>query len=195
MTKRLFDIFFSFLGLSILTPLFLILAILIKIDSKGPVFYRQTRVGKDFKEFKIYKFRSMIYHPEGKGPQVTVGGDKRVTKVGKFLRRYKIDEFPQLINVLVGEMSFVGPRPEVRKYVDLFKDDYQKLLRIRPGITDLASVTYSREESLLASSANWEDDYIQKVLPEKIKLSEQYVDSPGNVLADLRLIIKTIFKI
>lgn len=130
-----------------------------------------------------------------KGPQITVGGDKRVTKMGKFLRQYKIDELPQLINVLKGDMSFVGPRPEVRKYVDLFKSDYDKLLRIRPGITDPASIQYSEEEKVLASSKKWEEDYIKKVLPEKIKLALQYVDNNATIFTDIKLIINTIFKI
>ena len=128
-------------------------------------------------------------------PQITVSGDKRVTKIGKFLRKYKIDELSQLINVLKGEMSFVGPRPEVRKYVELFKHDYKKLLKIRPGITDPASIKYSEEESLLSLSKNWEEDYIKKILPEKIKLSSQYVDNHNNIIVDLHLIFKTIFKI
>jgi len=130
-----------------------------------------------------------------KALQITVCGDKRVTKIGKFLRKYKIDELPQLINVLKGEMSFVGPRPEVRKYVELFKQDYKKLLKIRPGITDPASIKYSDEERVLAFSNNWEEDYIKKILPEKIKLASQYVDKHNNIIVDLHLIFKTIFKI
>lgn len=195
MAKRFFDIFFSAIGLIILSPIFLVVAVLVKLDSRGPVFFRQERVGMDFKYFKIYKFRSMANDEGSKGPQITVGGDKRVTNVGKFLRRYKIDELPQLINVLKGEMSFVGPRPEVRKYVELFRDDYEKLLKIRPGITDIASITYSQEENVLASSINWEEDYIKRILPEKIQLSLKYVLSNKNIIADLRLIFRTIFKI
>lgn len=129
------------------------------------------------------------------GPQITVAGDKRVTRVGKLLRKYKIDELPQLVNVLKGEMSFVGPRPEVRKYVELFKNDYAKLLRIRPGITDPASIKYSDEERVLSLSQNWEEDYIKRVLPEKIKFSSQYVDNHNNLFTDLALILITIFKI
>lgn len=195
MTKRLFDISLSCIGLIFLSPFFAVIAMLIKSDSKGPVFFRQERVGRYFKEFRIYKFRSMVNYPSLMGPQITVGGDKRVTKVGKFLRKYKIDELPQLINVLKGDMSFVGPRPEVRKYVELFKSDYEKLLKIRPGITDPASITYSQEEKVLASSNNWEDDYIKKVLPEKIKLSLQYVDRHNNIITDIKLIIKTLLKV
>ncbi len=192
--KRLFDIFFSSIGILILLPLFAVVAILIKVDSKGSVFFRQERIGKNFKAFRIYKFRTMTVDVENKGPLITVGGDKRITKIGKFLRKYKIDEIPQLINVLKGEMSFVGPRPEVRKYVDLFKSDYEKLLTIKPGITDPASIKYSREEIALSLSNNWEKDYVERILPEKIMLSSQYVDN-RNMLTDLNLILKTIFKI
>ncbi len=192
--KRLFDIFFSSIGLVLLLPLFAVVAILIKIDSKGPVFFRQERIGRNFNPFKIYKFRTMTVDAENMGPQITVGGDKRVTKIGKFLRKYKIDEMPQLINVLKGEMSFVGPRPEVRKYVDHFKSDYKNLLTIRPGITDPASMKYSKEESVLSSSKNWEEDYVKRIMPEKIMLSSHYVDN-HNLLTDLTLILKTIFKI
>ena len=131
---------------------------------------------------------------ENKGPQITVGGDKRVTKIGKFLRKYKIDDLPQLMNVLKGEMSFVGPRPEVSKYVKLYKQDYEKLLQIRPGITDPSSIKYSKEESVLSMSKNWEKDYVKRILPEKIKLSSHYVDN-HNLLTDLNLIFKTIFEI
>lgn len=194
MAKRFFDIFFSSIGLIVLAPVFVIVAVLIKFDSMGAVFFRQERIGKNFREFNIYKFRSMEVDALNKGPQITVGGDKRVTRIGKFLRKYKIDELPQLINVLKGEMSFVGPRPEVRKYVELFKQDYQKLLMVRPGITDPASIKYSAEERVLSLSNNWEEDYIKKVLPEKIKLSTQYINH-NNIFVDLNLIFKTISKI
>lgn len=193
--KRFFDIFFSFIGLIILSPLFLTVAVLIKLDSKGPVFFRQERVGKDFKEFKIYKFRSMISYQSANEPQITVRGDKRITKVGKFLRQHKLDELPQLINVIRGEMSFIGPRPEVRKYVEMFRTDYAKLLSTRPGITDPSSIQYSDEEKILASAIDWEKDYVERVLPEKIKLASQYVDKQHNMLSDIILIIKTISKI
>ncbi len=192
--KRLFDIFFSSIGLVLLLPLFLVVAILIKVDSKGSVFFHQERIGRDFRPFRIYKFRTMAMDAENNGPQITVGGDKRITNIGKMLRRYKIDELPQLINVLKGEMSFVGPRPEVREYVELFKTDYEHLLQIRPGITDSASIKYSKEESVLSMSKNWKADYVKKILPEKIKLSLHYVDN-HNLLTDLNFIFKTIFKI
>jgi lipopolysaccharide/colanic/teichoic acid biosynthesis glycosyltransferase len=191
--KRLFDIFFSFIGILLLLPLFVIVVVLIKRDSKGHVFFRQERIGKKFRPFKIYKFRTMTVKTENNDPQITLGGDKRGTKVGKSLRKFKIDELPQLINVLKGDMSFVGPRPEVRKYVELFKSDYEKLLKVSPGITDPSSIKYSKEEGVLSSSKNWEEDYIRRILPEKIKLSSRYIDN-HNVLTDLILILKTIFK-
>ncbi len=131
---------------------------------------------------------------ENRGPQITVGGDKRVTKVGKILRRYKIDELPQLINILRGEMSFVGPRPEVRKYVELYKPDYEGLLKTRPGITDPSSIKYSKEEDVLSASKDWEEEYVKRILPEKIKLSLQYI-CDQNIITDVSLIIKTIFRI
>ncbi|MCP4367665.1 MAG: sugar transferase [Deltaproteobacteria bacterium] len=192
--KRLFDIFFSTIGLIILLPLFAVVAILVKLESDGSVLFQQQRIGKNFRSFRIYKFRTMTVDAEKKGPQITVGGDKRVTGIGKILRKCKIDEFPQLINILKGEMSFVGPRPEVRKYVELFKSDYEKLLKIRPGITDPSSLKYSKEEDVLSLSKNWEEDYIKMILPEKIKLSSHYVDN-HNCFTDLSLIFKTVFKI
>ncbi len=192
--KRLFDIFFSFIGLLLLLPLFGIVAALLKFDSRGSVFFRQERIGKNFSPFRIYKFRTMTVDAENSGPQITVGGDKRVTNIGKILRKYKMDELPQLINVLKGEMSLVGPRPEVRKYVELFKSDYKKLLKVHPGITDTASMKYSEEEEVLSKSKNWEQDYINKILPEKIMLSSQYVDN-HNIFTDMVLIVRTFFKI
>jgi len=192
--KRLFDLFFSIIGLVVLFPLFLLVALAIKLDSRGPVFFRQERIGRNFKPFRIYKFRTMTVGSYEKGPAITVAGDSRVTRMGRFLRKTKIDELPQLINVLKGEMSFVGPRPEVGKYVELFKSDYQKLLSVRPGITDPASISYKDEESVLSRSADWEKEYINKILPEKIKSASKYVDN-HNLWIDLGLIFKTIFKI
>ena len=192
--KRFFDIFFSSIGILILLPLFAAVAIFVKLDSKGSVFFRQERIGRNFNPFRIYKFRTMTVDAEKKGPLITIDGDIRVTKIGRFLRKYKIDELPQLINVLKGEMGFVGPRPEVQRYVELYKRDYKYLLTIRPGITDPASIRYSKEEGVLSLSKNWEEDYIKRILPEKIKLSSHYVDN-HNFLTDLRLIFKTIFKI
>lgn len=191
--KRLFDIFFSLIGLLFLSPLFVVVALLIKLGSEGSVFFRQERIGKNFESFRIYKFRTMAVGADKIGPLITVGGDERITKIGKFLRKYKIDELPQLFNVLKGEMSFVGPRPEVKKYVQLFKSDYKKLLKIRPGITDPASIQYSAEETNLSLSKSWEEDYIKRILPEKIKLSLHYLDN-HNFITDLKLILITVLK-
>jgi lipopolysaccharide/colanic/teichoic acid biosynthesis glycosyltransferase len=190
--KRLFDIVFSFIGLLIFSPLFAAVSLLIKLDSRGPVFFRQERIGRNFEPFRIYKLRTMAAYTEG-GSLITVGGDTRITRMGKVLRTSKIDELPQLLNVLKGEMSLVGPRPEVRKYVQLFESDYKRLLEIRPGITDPASIKYSSEETILAVSQNWEEEYVGKILPEKIKLSLDYVNNHG-VVSDLKLIAKTVLK-
>jgi lipopolysaccharide/colanic/teichoic acid biosynthesis glycosyltransferase len=191
--KRFFDIFFSFFGLLFLLPLFIIVAVLIKVNSDGPVFFRQERIGKDFRTFRIFKFRTMSMNTKKEGSLVTVAGDKRVTKIGALLRKTKIDELPQLLNVLKGDMSMVGPRPEVKKYVDLFKAEYKKLLTIKPGITDPASIKYSEEERVLALSQSWEDEYIKKVLPEKIRLSMTYVEE-HNIVTDVKLILRTIMR-
>lgn len=192
--KRLFDILASGLGLLCLSPLFLILAVWIKLDSKGPVFYRQTRVGKDNKDFRIFKFRSM--RPDSdKGRLITVGGhDPRVTKSGFFIRKYKLDEFPQLINVFKGEMSLVGPRPEVRKYVDLYNDEQRKVLSVKPGITSLASIRYRNENDILASSDDPDRCYIEKVMPDKLKIDLEYVEN-ASLGFDIRLIFKTFKEI
>jgi len=195
MMKHFFDILFSCLGLLILSPLFFLVSIIIKLDSKGPVFFMQKRIGRNFREFKIYKFRTMVIDAEKKGPRITANGDDRITRTGKYLRKYKIDELPQLINILKGDMSFVGPRPEVGKYVKLFKSDYKELLKIRPGITDPASIKYSNEEDVLALSQDFEENYIKNILPTKIKLSLEYINGHNNVFTDLRLILKTVFKI
>lgn len=191
--KRLTDIIISLAGLLILFPLFVVVSLLIKLDSKGPLLFRQERIGKDYRAFRIYKFRTMTADSQGRGSLITVRGDVRITRVGKTLRAAKIDELPQLLNVLRGEMSLVGPRPEVRKYVELYEKDYRRLLRIRPGITDPASIRYSSEESILASSQNWEEEYVGRILPEKIKLSLEYVDN-HTVITDLELIVRTVVK-
>src|SRR5574344_508843 len=166
---RLFDILFSCIGLIILSPLFAVVAIWIKLDSIGPVFYRQIRVGKNDKDFRIFKFRSMRVGSDTKG-LITVGGkDMRVTRAGYFLRKYKVDELPQLLNVFVGDMSLVGPRPEVRKYVDLYTPEQLKVLSVRPGITDYASVEYVDENEILGAAEDSERTYIEQILPDKIR--------------------------
>ncbi|MBI5055373.1 MAG: sugar transferase [Nitrospirae bacterium] len=192
--KRLFDIFFSLIGLLMLLPVFMVMAILIKLDSPGPVFFKQERMGRNFRPFFIYKFRSMVNDAHKKGLQITAGGDARVTRSGWVLRKTKIDELPQLINVLKGEMSFVGPRPEVKKYVDLYKDDYNDILRVRPGITDISSIVYRDEEGVLQNQDNPEEYYKSVLLPEKLKLAKKYV-AKSSFFYDLRLILLTIFKI
>lgn len=194
MTKRLFDVIFSLLALIALSPVFMVASLFIKFDSKGPVFFLQERVGRHFRPFTIYKFRSMKADTGTKSTLITVEGDERITRVGRILRKYKIDELPQLLNVLKGDMSLVGPRPEIGKYVQLFKTEYGKLLRIRPGITDPASIRFSEEERVLAAAADWEGDYVKRILPEKIGLSLLYVERHG-FLTDLKLIFRTVFRI
>ena len=191
--KRSVDILLSAIGLFVLLPFLPFLALLIKLDSRGPVFFLQERIGKDFRHFMIYKFRTMTTDADNKGSLITASGDNRITKVGDFLRRFKIDELPQLFNVLKGDMSLVGPRPEVIEYVKLFEADYRKLLTVRPGITDPASLKYSNEEIILGMSKASEDAYIKNVLPEKIRLSSQYVDS-HTLMTDLKLIVMTLLK-
>jgi len=191
--KRAIDIIFSLIGLLMLLPFLPFVAIMIKLDSRGPVFYLQERVGKDFRTFVIYKFRTMMANADKQGALITSAGDKRITKVGVFLRKYKIDELPQLLNVLKGDMSFVGPRPEVGEYVKLFKSDYRKLLTVRPGITDPASLKFSNEETVLGMSKASQDIYMNRILPEKIKLSSNYIDS-RTLVTDLKLILMTILK-
>ena len=161
MMKRVFDIGVSFLGLLLLAPLLVPVALLIKWDSRGPVFFRQERIGKRFRPFVIYKFRTMVHDGLPKGAPITADGDPRITRVGRLLRKTKIDELPQLINVLKGEMSFVGPRPELRRYVELFQQEYVEILKIRPGITDLASLEYRDEAAVLGLSENPEDEYLR----------------------------------
>lgn len=192
--KRLFDIFASYFGLMFLFPFLFFIAILIVLDSKGGVFYRQVRVGKGNKDFRIFKFRTM--RPDSdKAGLLTVGAkDNRITKIGVFLRKYKIDEFPQLLNVLIGDMSIVGPRPEVRKYVDMYNAEQLRVLEVRPGITDYASIEFSNENELLAKSDNPEQTYIQEVMPAKLKLNLKYISEAG-LATDIKIIFRTLGKI
>ena len=194
MMKRTFDAIVSFLGLVLLSPFLLPVAILIKLDSPGPVLFRQQRIGKGFRPFFICKFRTMLQDPCGPGRLITIGNDPRITRVGRWLRKTKIDELPQLFNVLKGEMSFVGPRPEVPKYVQVFHRDYEDILRVRPGITDLASLKYRDEAYLLQKAENPEEEYVSHVLPDKIRLAKDYVQR-SSLLFDLGLIFKTMFKL
>lgn len=194
MVKRLFDIVFSLFGLVVFIPVFLLAAVLVRLDSPGPVLFLQTRVGKGFKLFKIIKFRTMTVDASSRGPAVTSGGDPRITRVGRVLRKTKLDELPQLFNVLRGEMSFVGPRPEVPKYVEMFREDYERILEVRPGITDYATFEYCNEEEVLKGYRDPEDGYLREVLPAKIKLYDKYL-SRRSLLTDIGLIVRTLCKI
>ena len=189
--KRFFDIIASGCGLLVLSPIFLIMAIWIKWDSKGPVFYRQVRVGRHNKDFSILKFRSMRVGAD-KGSLVTIGGrDPRITRSGYFIRKYKLDEFPQLINVFKGEMSLVGPRPEVRHYVDYWTAEQMHVLDVRPGITDPASIKFRNENELMEKAENPEDYYINVIMQEKIRLYLEYVEN-ASFWYDIRLVFQTI---
>lgn len=192
--KRLFDIIASGCGLLILSPLFLVLAIWVKLDSKGPVFYRQVRVGRYNVDFKIFKFRSMYVGADRHG-LITVGGhDQRVTRSGYFIRKYKFDELPQLINVFIGDMSIVGPRPEVRKYVDLYTDEQIHVLDVRPGVTSLASIRYRNENELLEKADNPDQYYIDVIMPDKLAIDLEYV-SKASLWYDIKLIFSTLWTI
>jgi lipopolysaccharide/colanic/teichoic acid biosynthesis glycosyltransferase len=194
--KRTFDIIASSLGLIILSPLFIILAILIKLDSEGPVFFKQIRVGLKNKDFSLYKFRSM-YVKTGESGFLTSGDrDPRITPIGYYIRKYKLDEFPQLLNVLKGDMSIVGPRPQVRKFVNLYTAEQMRVLDIRPGITDLASIRYRNESQLLKNFKDPEKYYTEVVMQDKLRINLQYLDN-HNLLNDIALIFltfKTIIK-
>lgn len=194
MMKRLFDIVASGCGLIVLSPLFLILAVWIKLDSPGPVFYRQVRVGRGNKDFRIFKFRSMRVCSD-KGSLVTIGGhDPRMTRFGYFIRKFKLDELPQLINVFIGDMSLVGPRPEVRHYVDYWTPEQMHVLDVRPGITDHASIKFRNENELMEAASDPEKYYIEVIMQEKIKLYLEYVQS-HSFLGDIGLIFKTFWVI
>lgn len=193
---RLLDVILSAIGLILLMPIFLFLSIWIKIDSSGSVFFTQTRVGKSNKDFTLLKFRSMVMDAEKKG-LITIGGnDARITNSGLFIRKYKLDELPQLINVFIGEMSFVGPRPEVRKYVNLYTEEQKRVLSVKPGITDYASIEYIDENELLAKSDDPEKTYINQIMPEKIKYNMKYINNQSSkeYLKIVLLTIKSILK-
>ncbi len=194
MIKRIFDVFFSFLGLLVLFPVWFVIAILIKIDSKGPVFFIQPRVGQHNLDFNIYKFRTMQMESEKKGLLTLGNKDNRITPVGYFLRRYKIDEFPQLINVLMGDMSFVGPRPELRKYVNHYPQEDLIVLSVKPGITGLASIKFRNEVELLKTAKDPEAYFISSIIPEKLKLNKQYLKNKS-FWFDLKLISITIYEV
>ena len=191
MAKRVFDFLFSVIGLVAITPVMLILAFIITIDSKGGVFYKQVRIGKNQKPFSLYKFRSMRTDADKKGLLTVGNNDSRITKIGYYLRKYKLDELPQLINVLFGNMSFVGPRPEVEKYVKLYNQEQLMVFNVKPGITDWASIKYVNENEILAKSSQPEKTYIEEIMPAKLKLNLEYVKH-NNVFVDIKIILLTI---
>ncbi|HOS47733.1 MAG TPA: sugar transferase [Bacteroidia bacterium] len=192
--KRLFDLVIALPLLILVSPILLVIAVLIKLNSKGPIFFLQQRVGLNGADFFIYKFRTMQIGADKMG-LLTVGGrDPRVTSVGYFLRKYKLDELPQLINVVNGTMSLVGPRPEVRKYVDLYNSDQRMVLNAKPGITDYASIEYADENNLLASSENPERTYIDEIMPAKLKLNMKYIAEQG-VITDIKIIFSTVMRV
>ena len=188
--KRIFDIVASGIGLILLSPLFIILTIWIKCDSIGPVFYKQVRVGRNNMDFQLFKFRSMRVGSDKKG-LITVGGhDPRITRSGYYIRKYKLDEFPQLINVFKGDMSLVGPRPEVRKYVDMYTEEQMHVLDVRPGITDLASIRYRNEKELLERVNDPDKYYVEVIMPDKLRINLEYV-ARHSFTFDIRLIFQT----
>jgi lipopolysaccharide/colanic/teichoic acid biosynthesis glycosyltransferase len=189
--KRIFDIVVAFLGLLLLSPLLFLIALLIKLDSPGPIFFRQERIGKGVCPFFIYKFRTMVHDAPSKGGLITVGADSRITRLGRILRKNKIDEFPQLLNILRVDMSIVGPRPEVPYYVELFLQDYKKILKVRPGLTDLASLKYRDEAEMLRRAQNPEEEYVKHILPDKLRLAKKYLRR-SSLFFDIVLILKTL---
>ncbi|HEX9011450.1 MAG TPA: sugar transferase [Holophagaceae bacterium] len=191
MAKRAFDLFWSALGLAALSPLLLLVALLVKLEDRGPVFFRQVRVGRGGRPFRIWKFRTMVVDAERRGRALTVGQDTRITRIGRFLRSAKLDELPQLINVLVGEMSLVGPRPEVPRYVERYTEAQRAILGLRPGITDLASIKYRNESDLLGQAEDPEATYVQVVLPDKIRINLAYAARAG-VGSDFLVILATL---
>ena len=194
MIKRLFDVVAAVAGLLVLSPLFALVALAIKLTSPGPVFFRQERVGRDFRPFRIYKFRTMVVDAPRLGGQITAGRDPRITSIGHLLRKTKLDELPQLLNVLFGEMSLVGPRPEVPKYVEMFRPQFAEVLSVRPGITDLASVKYRDENEILGRADDPEAAYVNQVLPDKLALATEYVRR-ASFWFDVRLIFATFWKV
>lgn len=192
--KRIFDLFFAFLGIMLLLPIYLLIAIFIKLDSKGEILYKQERIGKDGIPFYVLKFRTMVPDAFSKGALTVGSRDPRVTGVGFYLRKYKLDELPQLFNVFFGEMSFVGPRPEVKKYTDLYNENQRVVLSVKPGITDYASIKYRNENDLLAQSSDPEKLYIEEIMPHKLELNLQYIKN-NNIFKDIEIIFLTFYTI
>nr|WP_319490177.1 sugar transferase [uncultured Caproiciproducens sp.] len=189
--KRVFDVVVSLLILVILSPLLLILALAVKLDSRGPVFYRQIRVGRYNRDFKIFKFRTMVQDADKIGPPLTVGDDPRVTKVGRLIRKLRLDEFSQLLNVLDGSMSLVGPRPEVRRYVDVYTPEYMATLLIRPGITATSSIAFKDEDNLLKAAEDPEKVYVEQILPPKMAYNLEYIKKIS-LLNDIKIMFQTV---
>jgi lipopolysaccharide/colanic/teichoic acid biosynthesis glycosyltransferase len=192
--KRVFDILFSFIGIIILLPVYIIISLLIIIDSKGGILYKQERTGKGDEIFKVFKFRTMRPDSFSKGALTVGSRDPRITNVGYYLRKYKLDELPQLFNVLFGDMSFVGPRPEVKKYTDLYNQAQKKVLTVRPGITDYASIKFRNENDLLSVSDNPEQLYIDKIMPEKLDINLKYIND-NSLFKDIKIIFDTFYVI
>jgi lipopolysaccharide/colanic/teichoic acid biosynthesis glycosyltransferase len=188
------DLIIAICGMLILLPVLILIALLIRIFDGGPVLYRQERIGKDSQKFNLLKFRTMKINAEKSGPLITGKEDNRITKLGSFLRKYKLDELPQILNVIKGEISIVGPRPEVEKYIRLFADDYETVLTIRPGITDYGTIAFRNEEEILSKYNNIEEGYTKEVLPQKILLYRQYIQD-RSFLTDVKIILKTLWKI
>lgn len=192
--KRVFDIVFSFFGLVFLSPILILIVVLMKGTTKGPIIYKQLRVGKNNTDFLIFKFRTMVVNADQLG-LLTVGGrDSRITNLGYYLRKFKLDELPQLVNVLIGDMSFVGPRPEVRKYVTLYNQEQLQVLNVRPGITDLASIEYRNENEILANQVDPDRYYIEVIMPEKLQINLEYLKN-RNLIKDIGVIVKTFLAI
>jgi lipopolysaccharide/colanic/teichoic acid biosynthesis glycosyltransferase len=191
--KRLFDIVFSLLGLILISPIFIFLSLIIVLDSQGGVFFRGVRVGRYGKDFRIFKFRSMVKDAEGKGKWNVGDNDSRITRIGHFLRKSKLDELPQLINVLIGDMSFVGPRPELRYYVDMYTERERRILEMKPGITDWASVTHFKQFVSFTQSADPDKEYVEKIRPLKLELQLYYYEH-RSFWMDIRIIIFTVSK-
>jgi len=194
MIKNLFDFFCSLIGVIVLSPILLIISLSIKLSSSGPIFYHSLRIGKNKKPFKVYKFRTLVVNADKIGGPSTSDDDPRLTKIGKFLRKYKLDELPQLFNVIKGEMSLVGPRPEVPEYAKLYKDKEQIIFSVKPGITDLASLWNSDEGAILKGSPDPEKTYLEKIRPEKVRLQIKYIKEKS-FFGDLKIIFKTLNKL
>lgn len=192
--KRIFDLIFASVGIVVLLPLLLAIAIWIKLDSPGSVFFRQTRIGQFGREFSIYKFRTMVVNAEALGKQITIADDRRITRSGKFLRKYKLDEIPQLFNVIKGEMSLVGPRPEVPKYVAMYTLEQRRVLEVPPGITDIASIHFRNESELLLNALDSEKIYINEIMPKKLELNQQYI-TQASLGFDLLIIFQTLWQV